>query len=95
MNELLRTFEKFIFRDLSFLLGGSVVVVSGMYIYNKLPTADDQAYKYFIWAGVSYAIGYCVQELFVLVHVVITKPVFPLKCIGRLLYKFYERPAKT
>ncbi|MGA2061126.1 MAG: hypothetical protein ABSG67_11640 [Thermoguttaceae bacterium] len=91
MNDLFKTFEKFIFRDLSFLLGGSVVVISGMYIYNRLPTANDQAFKYFIWAGISYAIGYCIQELFTLVHLVIMKPKFPLKWIGRLLYKIYDR----
>jgi hypothetical protein len=76
MSDLFKAFEKFLFRDLSFLLGGSVLLGSVMYVFDRLPTGEVPAFKYLIWAGISYTIGYSVQEVFTLLHLVRTKAGF-------------------
>jgi hypothetical protein len=91
MSDLFKAFEKFLFRDISFVLGGSVLIGSVMYVFNKLPTGDIPVFKYFIWAGVSYAIGYSVQEVFTLLHLVRTKAGFPPNWLDRRLYRFFDR----
>ena len=50
MSDFFKAFEKFLFRDLLFLLGGSVVVASGMYVFGKLPT-DPPMFWIFITGG--------------------------------------------
>lgn len=93
MDNVFKAFEKFLLRDLSFLLGGSVVLASVMYICNKLPNKDTPSFKYFILAGVSYAVGYSIQELFTLPHIVRTKADLPTCWLGRFLYCcFYSCP---
>jgi len=91
MSELFKAFEKFLFRDVSFLLGGSVLLGSVMYSFNRLPTGDLPAFKYFVWAGISYAIGYSVQEIFTLAHIVRTKAAFSPNWLGYLLYRLFDR----
>ncbi len=91
MSDLFKAFEKFLFRDISFLLGGSVLLGSVMCVFDKLPTGDVPAFEYFIWAGVSYAIGYSVQEFLTLLQLVQTKAGFSPSWLGCLLYRLSDR----
>jgi len=91
MSDLFKAFEKFLFRDMSFLLGGSVVVASGMYVFNGLPTGDVLAFEYFIGAGVAYAVGYSVQEVFTLLRIVRTKAGYSPNWLSSSLYHLFDR----
>ncbi|SRR6266404_1367023 len=91
MAELFKAFEKFLFRDISFVLGGSILLGSVTYVFNRLPSGDVPAFKYFIWVGISYAIGYSVQEIFTLAHIVRTKAAFSPNWLGYLLYRIFDR----
>jgi hypothetical protein len=91
MSDHFKALEKFLFRDLSFLLGGSVVIGSGLYAFQRLPEEGFSTFKYFLGLGVAYAVGYSVQEFFTLAHVVRTRARESPNTLGRLLYRLYER----
>ncbi len=98
MGDLFRALEKFLFRDLTFLLGGSVLLYSFFYSFGKLPTGDINTYDYLILAGISYTIGYSLQELFALLRLVRTKAALDPCWIGLRLYCCFEKkenPKKT
>src|ERR1051325_1866009 len=91
VSDIFNALEKYIFRDLSFMVGGSVLLSSVFYLFDKLPTGDVPAFKYFVWAGVSYAIGYSVQEVFTVLHLVRTKASFSPNRLGSLLFRLFDR----
>ena len=91
MSDLFKAFERFLFRDVSFLLGGTVVLASIMYVYGRLPSADLPMFKYLIAAGVAYAVGYSIQEFFTMIRLVRTKAGHSPNRLGRLLYWLFER----
>ena len=93
MGDIFKAFEKFLFRDVSFLLGGSVVLASIMYVFDKLPTADLPTFKMFIAAGVAYAVSYCLQDFLTMLRVVRTKAGLPPEWPGTLLYRSFDRRA--
>ncbi len=95
MGDIFRAFEKFLFRDLSFLLGGSVLLYSIICRFDHLTLRELYAYEYFIWAGISYTIGYSVQDLFTLLRIVRTKADLPPSWIGRRLYYRFEHKYPT
>lgn len=91
MDTFFKAFEKFIFRDLSFLLGGSVVLATLMYVCRRLPGSDPPIFKAFLAAGVAYTIGYSLQVLFEIVRLVRTKAGYSPSWAGGLLYRLYDR----
>jgi hypothetical protein len=56
-----------------------------------LPGDDVTTFKYFIGAGISYAVGYSIQELFTLCHLIRTRAGFSPNWLGRLLYRLFDR----
>lgn len=93
MSDFFKAFEKFLFRDVSFLLGGSVVVACGMYVFRRLPGADPPTFKILIAGGVAYAVGYTLQEFFTLAYLVRTKAGYSPNWLGKLLYRLFDRRA--
>lgn len=93
MSDFLKAFERFLFRDLSFIVGGAVVLGSGMYVCGRFPTAELPAFAYFVGAGVAYAIGYAIQEFSTIFHLVRTKAGFSPNLLGKALYRCFDRKA--
>lgn len=89
MNELLKALKDFLARDLIFLAGGATVVTSLLYVLRRLPSADDHVALYFLLAGLSYFVGYAVQDSFGILRVVTTRPPRALRWHMPLLYWLY------
>jgi hypothetical protein len=90
MDKLIGAFQRFIYRDLAFVLGGASVVVSFLYSFGKLPLAPD-GLTIALGLGVAYVLGYVIQDLATLCHLVRTKVAVPPARIGKGLYWLYER----
>ena len=90
---VIKAFTKFLYRDVVFALGGSVIIVTLLYAFEKIPApkCPIAAYKYVVAAGVSYAIGYAVQDFFSLLGLVRTGAAVPPNVFGRFLYRLFER----
>lgn len=74
MNELLKAFKHFITRDIIYIIGGSSVIISILYSFDKLPQSDLNLAYYLLAAGISYVIGYTLQDISCLFPGFTTKP---------------------
>jgi hypothetical protein len=67
MNDLVSLFRNFIYRDLAFILGGSIVLLTILYAFQiYLGTSFDglpgQPYFLFLFTVLAYVVGYAVQD---------------------------------
>lgn len=100
MNELVKALKNFIVRDIIYIIGGASVILSFLYLCCKIDTSKQSinitiipesanVIFYIIGIGLAYVIGYCIQEVFSLLHVVTTanyfRPRFPLRWLYRCL----------
>jgi len=95
MNELVKALKNFIVRDIIYIIGGASVILSFLYLFNKLDIIGKEipTAVYLFLAGIAYVIGYCIQELFSLAHIVTTASYFePWLILRRLYYSFLHRP---
>jgi hypothetical protein len=64
MSDLVSLFRNFIYRDLAFILGGSIVVLSFLHAFGvSLHKLQDQPYTLFLLTVLAYVVGYTVQDL--------------------------------
>jgi hypothetical protein len=64
MNDLVSLFRNFIYRDLAFIIGGSIVIVSTLHAFGiSLHRFQDQPYTLFLLTVLAYVVGYAVQDL--------------------------------
>lgn len=91
MGELVKALQKFLMRDLTFIIGGSVVLLSFLGAFNRLPKETTPTTWYLFGAGLAYAVGYAVQESFVLLHVVRTKAGVAPGQFAQFMYHCFER----
>jgi len=89
MDELVRALKNFIVRDIIYIIGGASVILSFLYLFNRICIITDSDCT-FVWLfaiGISYVIGYCLQESFSLLRFVTTanyfQPRFPLTWLYR------------
>ncbi|MEM1056504.1 MAG: hypothetical protein AAGI52_13355 [Bacteroidota bacterium] len=96
MNELVRSLSQFISRDIFYILGGASVLASGLYALGELDRLGTSTPEYIFFAGLSYVIGYAVQDGLSLTPLVSTKglsgsdPHNPNRFV-RWLYRRFER----
>ena len=63
MNDLVSLFRNFIYRDLAFILGGSIVLLSALHAFGiSLHRLQDQPYTLFLLTVLAYVVGYAVQD---------------------------------
>jgi len=95
MNDLVSLFRNFIYRDLAFILGGSIVLVSAFYALRacvglSLPSlsGNQQPYFLFLFTVLAYVVGYVVQDFFALLpwKPTFTGYVFEPYCLWKCLY---------
>lgn len=94
ITELLKAFEKFLLRDLSFVLGGSAVVASFLFVSAKLDKLVLSAPMLFLAIGLTYVIGYAVQEWATIAWIVRTKAEPEPPRLAQWLYRRFERKLK-
>jgi len=73
MDEFVKAFRHFITRDVIYVIGGSCIVVSFLYAFDRFHTADMPIAIQLFVAGVSYVLGYAAQEAFGLLRVTSTE----------------------
>jgi hypothetical protein len=100
VTKLIQTFERFIFRDAMYVIGGLSVVGSFWYLFGEpLEKAVDPMIKLYV-VFVAYIVGYAVQELFTIFHFTTTVYRKPNKWIAWLGNRFagggtwYEMPKR-
>lgn len=91
MNELLKAFKHFITRDIIFIIGGAIVIISILYSFDKLPQSDLNIAYYLLGAGISYIIGYTLQDISCLFPGFTTKPRSSPNKLQKWLYKRFCR----
>lgn len=74
MGAFVTALRDFIFRDLVFLFGGSIVLASLLYAFSSLETATSNTLILVLLAGVAYVLGWVIQDLFAILGMVIIKP---------------------
>lgn len=63
MNELVKSLRHFVVRDIVFMIGGGIVISSFFYVFPELrPKHDDHVVVFLFIAGLSYVIGYGIQD---------------------------------
>ena len=91
IDNILKAFTKFVFRDSVYIFGGGAVIFSILYIYNKLPEENLTPIETIGMIGVSYAIGYAIQDLFTILGLVRTKAAVSPCRFAKYLYRRFER----
>lgn len=91
MDELTKGLQKFLARDLTFLVGGSGVLIAFLHIYGKLPLLPSTGPLVVLPVALAYVVGYVVQEIFTVCHVVRTKAEPMPPPFARWLYRTFER----
>jgi len=90
-DTLIKAFTKFFYRDVMFLLGGSIIFLSVLYVYDRFPSKEPATVIYAVAAGFAYVTGYAVQEFFTLIRFIRTKAGVPPNTLSKLLYRAFER----
>jgi hypothetical protein len=101
MTKLAKSIRNFIIRDIIYILGGTAVILSFLHVWGKIDVSKKtiditvipksaNIIFYVLGIALAYAVGYCLQEVFSLLHIVKTanyfKPRFPLRWLYRGLY---------
>ncbi len=89
MDELVRSLRRFIARDVIFIVGGSAVILSFCYAFDRLWILDMPRPLYLVAAGFAYVLGYVVQDLFGLLRLVTTAHVFNPPGWVRRIYRLH------
>lgn len=100
MSKLVKSIRNFIVRDIIYIIGGALVILSFLYVWGKIDASKKSInikivpesaniIFYIIGIGLAYAVGYCLQEIFSLLHIVKTsdyfRPWFPSRWLYRCL----------
>ena len=90
MGELPKNVREFIFRDIIYIVGGGIVLISFLYRFDCLPNQNTPVVFYLLGAGLSYVIGLSIQDLFSIARLVTTakyeKPNRLVRCMYRRFY---------
>lgn len=93
MNELVKALKNFIVRDIIYIIGGVSVILSFLYLFNRIDIIVKETHTaiYLFIAGIAYVIGYCLQDTFSLFGIVTTASYFKPCRLQKWLYKRLER----
>jgi len=98
MSKLVKSIRNFIVRDITYIIGGASVILGFLYVWGKIDVSKKSIniniipesaniIFYIIGIGLAYAIGYCFQEIFSLLHIVRTADYFRPRFSLRWLYR--------
>ena len=92
METLIKAFERFLYRDLTFITGGAIELVAFVHLYCCAPgLADLSGPLLFFWVAIAYVLGYVTQECFTLVGWVRTQSKEPPCDCVLWLFRCWER----
>lgn len=73
VSEVVKVIGHAITRDLIYVVGGSVIVASFLYAFDRFSTGEMPMLLQLFLVGVSYVLGYAAQELFGFLHITSTE----------------------
>ena len=91
MDALVKAFGKFLTRDLAFIVGGSSIMLSFLFVYGHLPTAAMPTIFYLLGAAFAHAIGWAIQDSFTCLRLTRTKAGYDPSQPGKALYFLFDR----
>jgi len=91
VNNSVKAFTKFFSRDVVYILGGGSILLGLLYVYDKLPGSNLGFIAYVVGIGLSYVIGYAVQDILTLLRLVRTKAGVSPNWFAAFLYRCFER----
>lgn len=89
MNEFIKAFSRFISRDLILLIGGGWVVGAFLYLFDRVPAANDFWILFSLLAGVGYFVAYALQDVICLTGITTTTQVNNPNRFVLWMYKRY------
>ena len=90
MGELVKAFEKFLMRYLSYVTGGGAVILSFLYLFNRLPTESTPTVWYVPGVAFAYVLGYAIQDARGLCRIIRMKAGHAPNRFASWLYECYE-----
>ncbi len=90
LSRLPKSIRDFIGRDVVYIVGGSILLTSILYRFNRLPNNDTHLAFYLLGLGIAYVVGYAMQDLFSIVGIVTTSQVTDPCSLHRWAYKRFE-----
>jgi hypothetical protein len=91
MNELIKAFQKFLMRDLSYIFGGGAVILSFLYAFDRLPGESTSTFWYVLGVAFAYVVGYAIQDALGLCRIIRMKAGHAPNKLASWLYKRYDR----
>jgi hypothetical protein len=91
MGELVKAFQKFLMRDLSYIIGGSAVILSFLYAFDRLPGESTSTFWYVLGLAFAYVVGYAIQDALGVLRIIRMKAAHTPNKLARYLYKLYDR----
>jgi hypothetical protein len=93
MDELAKAFQRFIARDLIFIVAGGTVITAFLYNFGagRIPSSNDHIALYLLLAGVAYVVGYAIQDGLSLTALLTTASVQTPSPFVRWLYRRFTR----
>jgi hypothetical protein len=96
MGDWATLFKNFIYRDVAFILGGSIVLASFAYCFDLFPLLDKAKADLYVplaiaLAALAYVVGYGVQDIGGVIHLSSTAVPYPPSCFDRCLYRAFTR----
>ncbi len=70
MDELVKAFQKFLMRDLSFIIGGGAVILSSLYAFDRLPGESTSTFWHVLGVAFAYIVGYAIQDALSLCRII-------------------------
>ena len=91
MSELIKALGRFVARDLIYVIGGTTVILSFLYLFNCF-SSDELPLAYSLFgAGLAYVVGYAIQDLCCLVGLVTMADYFEPNRFVKWLYRRFTR----
>lgn len=91
MNEFVKSLRNFLARDLLYIIGGTCVIASFLYLFDRLPEEQPPIPYLVILAGVAYAIGYAVQDSMSFLPIVTSRHIDDPGKLSRCYYWCFTR----
>ncbi len=91
MGELVKAFQKFLMRDLSYIIGGSAVILSFLYAFDRLPGESTSTFWYVLGVAFAYVVGYAIQDALGLCRIIRMKAGHAPNKLASWLYERYDR----
>jgi len=91
MEEFFKALRHFLTRDIVFMIGGGSVVGIFLRHFHQVPSADSHIVLFLLLGGISYAVGYALQDGFSITHLTTTTKPRRLCWIARAAYERFTR----